>query len=85
MNKLRRQIVVLALCLAAVLVARLYVDRFLQQRGSPSGSAAEAVGGFDTSQPAEPDAHRGGEEAKTVESVVVETSDSVPDQSKLAR
>lgn len=42
MGKLKRQVVVLALCLAAVLMARFYVNRFLDNPSIAATSESEA-------------------------------------------
>jgi hypothetical protein len=43
LSKLRRQIIMLALCLAAVLTAKVYVNRFLALRAAAGPDASDAA------------------------------------------
>jgi hypothetical protein len=59
LSKLRRHIIVLALCLAAVLTAKVYVNRFLAQRAAASGGrVAEDI--VETPAPVSPSDARAG-------------------------
>ena len=52
MGKLRRQIIMLALCLTAVLIARIYVNDFVKtQRDGAQGGASTTVESFDRASP----------------------------------
>ena len=93
MNKLRRQIIMLALCLTAVLIARFYVNDFLKTQRNAAQNGADAASSTAASAPLEPEtpaAAGGSASGITVETGAVpahaagDTATSAPPPSPMA-